>query len=393
MTTVSAVDNSEFRATAKRYAEREIKPNVRKWMREDYFPREVFRSLGEMGMLGAAFPQAWGGSAVGFLSMVQCAEEIGYACPDLVTAFNMNAMTAPLAILNWGNDEQRSRYVEPLVTGQIIGSFALTEAKGGSDVLGSVRTSAKRDGDDWVINGVKMFITLSPVADVALVFARTDPDAGHRGFSAFVLHYDDPGVQVNPLHFAGLGKVIPVGELVLDDVRLPAGRLVGEVGQGFKIAMNALDYGRIAVATKSLATAQVLHNETVAYAQSREAFGGPIGNFQMIKHLIADVETEIAAGRALLYQAAEAHDSGVAATRLSALAKYFLGEVTLKAANAAMETFGGYGLSDDYLLTHYLALSHLARTGEGSANILRIAIADDALGFKSMDRHSVQTLR
>jgi alkylation response protein AidB-like acyl-CoA dehydrogenase len=236
-----------------------------------------------------------------------------------------------------------------------------------------------------------MWITQAPVADVGLVFARTDPDAGHRGFSAFIIHYDDPGISVNPIALSGLGKVMPVGEVVLDEVRLPAERLVGEVGQGFKIAMNALDYGRITVATKSLSTAQVLFAEAVSYATTREAFGEPIGNFQMIKRLIAEMAAEIEAGRALLYQAADANDAGIAATKQGALAKFFLGEVALHAANATMEIFGGYALADEYPITHYLNLAHLGRTGEGAANILRIAIADDVLGVKSMDRHGIRT--
>jgi alkylation response protein AidB-like acyl-CoA dehydrogenase len=391
MTTTSHSVEQEFRALARRYAQAEIKPNVSTWMREGIFPGHVVKALGAMGMLGATFPERHGGTAVGFLNMVHCAEEIGYACPDLVTLFNMNAMTAPLAILNWGSPDQHERYVTPLIQGELVGGFALTEASGGSDVLGSVRTRAVRDGDDWLLDGTKMFITLSPVADVALLFAQTDPQAGHRGFSAFVVHYDDPGITVNPIAMSGLGKVIPVGEVVLSETRIPGDRLVGNVGEGFKIAMNALDYGRIAVAVKSLATAQVLLDESVGYAQNRRAFGQPLGSFQLIKRQLADMQAEISAGRALLYQAAEAHDAGVAATRLSALAKYFLGEVALRCADAAMEIFGGYALTDEYPLTHYLNLAHLGRTGEGSANILRLALADDVLGLKSMDRHAIRT--
>jgi glutaryl-CoA dehydrogenase (non-decarboxylating) len=393
MDTVSAIDRKDFAEVTRNFAQREIKPNVREWMSEGVFPRHIIKGLGEMGVLGSTFPLQWGGSAVGFLTMVQCAEQVGKACPDLVTAFNMNAMTAPLAILNWGNDEQRERYVRPLIAGDMIGGFALTEAAGGSDVLGAVRTRAVKDGDDWVVNGTKMWITLSPVADVALLFARTDPDAGHRGFTAFALHYDDPGVTVNPIALSGLGKVIPVGEVVLDDVRLPDERRVGEVGQGFKIAMNALDYGRIAVTVKSMATAEAMFDLAVEYAKSREAFGEPIGNFQMIKKQIADMATDLAAGRALMYQAAEAHDAGIAATKLSAQAKYFAGEVALRAADATMEIYGGIALSDELPLIHYLNLAHLARTGEGAANILRIALGDDALGIKSLDRHQVKTVR
>ena len=378
-----------LQSTARTYAQREIAPHVPDWEREGHFAREVFKRLGELGFLGAAFPESVGGSEMGLLNMVLAAEQVGLASPDLVSAFNMNAMTAPMGIMSWGTSEQHEEYVRPLIQGDIIGSIALTEAGGGSDAMGNMKTRAVRDGSDWVLNGTKMWITLSPVADVCLLFAKTDFDAGHRGVSAFILRYDDPGVSVTRLPTT-TGNLIPVGEVVLDNVRLPANRLVGEVGAGFKIAMNSLDYGRLAVAAKSLSVGQVLADLGIAYAQSREAFGSAIGRYQMIQHQIADATTELAAGRALLYQAAATFDGGVADTRMSAMAKYFLGEVTLRIANSVMEIHGGYGVSQEYTVNHFLNLAHLGRTGEGAANILRIALAEDALGYKSMARHALR---
>jgi alkylation response protein AidB-like acyl-CoA dehydrogenase len=176
----------------------------------------------------------------------------------------------------------------------------------------------------------------------------------------------------------------------LDNVRLPHSRLIGQPGQGFKIAMNSLDYGRLAVATKSLATGQVIYDECVSYAQTRTAFGETIGKFQLIQKHIAEMTASLEAGRALLYSAASGHDQGTAATRLSALAKFYLAEATFNAANSTMEVFGGYGLTSEYRIVHYLHLAHLARTGEGSANILRIALANDALDYRRLDRHAVK---
>ena len=386
-------ENLQVRDLARRFADEELRPHVQGWERDGIFPRHVFERLGDLGLFGAVYPEEYGGTQMGFLNLVLAAEEIGKGSPDLVTAFNMNAMTGTMAILNFGTPEQRSHYLPQLLSGRKINSIAITEPGGGSDVLGNMRTTARRDGDAWILNGTKIWITMSPVADYCVLFAKTDPDAGHAGVSAFILHYDDPGVSVNRLSISPLGGVlIPVGEVVLENVRLPADRLLGNVGEGFTISMNALDYGRIAVATKSLATAQALREAGIDYAREREAFGKPIGKFQMLQHSIADMVTEIEAGRLLLYRAAAAFDDprGVADTRLAAMAKYFLGEVALRVANSVVEIFGAYSFSDEYPINRYLNLALLGRTGEGSANILRIALADDALGFRPMDRHAIR---
>lgn len=385
-------ENRQIRDLARRFADEELRPHVPSWEREGTFPRHVFRRLGELGLLGAVYPEEYGGSEVGFLNMVLAAEEVGKGSPDLVTAFNMNAMTGTMAILNYGTAEQREAYLPDLIGGHRIGSIAITEAGGGSDVLGNMRTTARREGDEWVLDGSKLWITMSPVGDVCVLFAKTNAAAGHNGVSAFIVEYTDPGVTVNRLPITPLGGVlIPVGEVVLAGVRLPADRLLGNVGDGFKIAMNGLDYGRLAVGTKSLAVAEVLRREGLEYARSRTAFGRPIGQFQMLQHQIADMVTEIEAGRLLLYRAAAAFDEpgAVANTRLAAMAKYFLGEVALRVANAVVEIFGAYSFSDEYPINRYLNLALLGRTGEGSANILRIALADDALGFRPMDRHAI----
>ncbi len=386
-------ENAQVRDLARRFASEELRPHVATWEREKHFPRHVFERLGDLGLLGAVYPEEYGGSSIGFLNMVIAAEEVGKGSPDLVTAFNMNAMTATMAIFNFGSPQQRTDYLPDLIAGRTINSIAITEAGGGSDVLGNMRTTAKLDGDEWVLNGSKLWITMSPVADVCVVFAKTDTASGHQGVSAFILEYTDPGVSVNPLSITPLGGVlIPVGEVVLENVRLPADRLLGDEGSGFKIAMNALDYGRLAVGTKSLAVAEVLRRDGIEYAKSRQAFGHPIGKFQMLQHNIADMVTEIEAGRLLLYRAAASFDDprGVADTRAAAMAKYFLGEVALRVANSVVEIFGAYSFSDEYPINRYLNLALLGRTGEGSANVLRVALAEDALGFKRMDRHAVQ---
>lgn len=383
--------NLAFQEAARTFAQKEIKPNAEAWNREAHFPREIWKGLGEGGFLGAAYPSEYGGSELGFLNMVLAAEQIGLGCPDLVTAFNINACTVGMALLNWGSEEQKTEFLAPLIGGDLIGSFLLTEPGGGSDALGSMRTRATKDGEDWVIHGSKTFISLSPVADIGVVFVKTDPDASHAGVSAFIFRYDDPGVSVTPMQMAhGLGSILPIGEVSFDTVRVPASRLLGGEGNGFKVAMNALDYGRLGVATKSLATGQVILDAAVEYSQTRLVFGEAIGHFQLIQSHIAEMAANLEAGRYLLYGAASEHDQGAAATRLSALAKYYMAETTFKAANSTMEIFGGYGLTEEFPIVHYLHLAHLARTGEGSANILRVALANDALGYRPMSRHSFQ---
>jgi alkylation response protein AidB-like acyl-CoA dehydrogenase len=250
-----------------------------------------------------------------------------------------------------------------------------------------MRTRAVRDGDDYVINGAKMWITNANVADVAVLYAKTDPDAGHRGVSAFVVPTSTPGFESTRVPCRVLGKLMPTNALSLTDVRVPAANLLGAEGQGFVVAMNAMYYGRLSVAARSVGLAQACLDAALGYADQRVAFGEKIGSFQMVKKQRADMTAEVAAARALVDRAAAGYDDGTVATRESSIAKYFAGEVCNRAAQACAEIFGGAAFSDELPVSIYLNYAKLWQTGEGSANIQAVLIADDALGWKDMDRH------
>ena len=300
---------------------------------------------------------------------------------------NLQAATVPLTIHNWGTDELIERYVPKLLAAEIFGCNAMTEPDGGSDFLGAMRTRAVRDGDDYVINGAKMWITNANVADVAIVYAKTDPEAGHRGVTAFVVPTDTPGFTANRVPCRVLGKLMPTNEISLVDVRVPAANMLGQEGDGFKVAMNAMDFGRLTVASRSVGLAQACLDASLQYANEREAFGQKIGNFQLIKRQIADMVVEVAAARALVSRAAELYDQGDIATRESSIAKFYAGDVANRAAQATAEIFGGFAFSDELPISTYLNYAKLWQTGEGSANIQAVLIAADALGWKRMDRH------
>jgi glutaryl-CoA dehydrogenase (non-decarboxylating) len=244
-----------------------------------------------------------------------------------------------------------------------------------------------------VLNGAKMWITNANVADVAIVYAKTDPDAGHKGVTAFVVPTNTPGFVVTRVPCRVLGSLMPTNSITLDDVRINKKYVLGEEGQGFIVAMNAMDFGRLSVAARQVGLAQACLDASLEYANTREAFGEKIGSFQMVKKQIADMTCDVEAARALVWNAAVKADSGEPSTRESSIAKYFSAEVGNRAAQAAAEIFGGFAFSDELPISIYLNYAKLWQTGEGSANIQRILIADDALGWKKMDRHAGKTAR
>ena len=364
-----------------------VRPFVQEREAAGEFPRDLYAEMGELGFFGCVFDESLGGTDVGFAALAAVAEQLAWVYPPLSAAMNLQAATVPLTIANWGDPDVIARWVPDLVAGRALGCNAMTEPAGGSDFLGSMRTRAVRDGSDWVLNGSKMWITNANVADVAVVYARTDPAAGHRGVTAFVVPTHTPGFEATRVPCRGLGKLMPTNSVSLVDVRVPAGNVLGEEGQGFVVAMNALDYGRLSVAARSVGLAQACLDAALEYADQREAFGEKIGSFQMVKKQLADMTCEVAAARGLVRAAAAKYDTGDLATRESSIAKYFAGEVCNRAAQATADIFGGAALSDDLPIGLYLNYAKLWQTGEGSANIQALLIADDALGWRRMDRH------
>jgi len=364
-----------------------VRPFVQEREAAGEFPRDLYAEMGELGFFGCVFDESLGGTDVGFAALAAVAEQLAWVYPPLSAAMNLQAATVPLTIANWGDPDVIARWVPDLVAGRALGCNAMTEPAGGSDFLGSMRTRAVRDGSDWVLNGSKMWITNANVADVAVVYARTDPAAGHRGVTAFVVTTHTSGFEATRVPCRGLGKLMPTNSVSLVDVRVPAGNVLGEEGQGFVVAMNALDYGRLSVAARSVGLAQACLDAALEYADQREAFGEKIGSFQMVKKQLADMTCEVAAARGLVRAAAAKYDTGDLATRESSIAKYFAGEVCNRAAQATADIFGGAAFSDDLPIGLYLNYAKLWQTGEGSANIQALLIADDALGWRRMDRH------
>jgi glutaryl-CoA dehydrogenase (non-decarboxylating) len=383
----SAEELAALRSLLQKFCAENIRPRVRELEDAGEFPRELYKELGELGAFGCIFPEEFGGSNMGFEALALVAEELAYAYPPVSASMNLQAATVPLMIKNWGRPEQINKYVSGLISGTVLGSSALTEPDGGTDLMGAMRTTAKRDGADYIINGSKMWITNANVADVVIVYCKTDTEAKHKGVSAFLVDTTTPGFEANRVKCRVLGNLMPTNGLTFTDMRVPADCMLGNEGEGFKVAMNAMDYGRLVVAARSLGLARACLDASVEYAGLREAFGEKIGSFQMIKHQIADMTTEVAAATELVYKAARMFDQGSAATREAAIAKYFAGEMCNRAAQATTEIFGGYAFSDELPISIYLNYAKLWQTGEGSANLQRILIADDALGWKSMDRH------
>lgn len=374
---------------AARFADERIRPQIAALEKANTFPRELAREMGQVGFFGCAFPEQYGGSASGFLALTLTIEQIARVWQPICGLFNQCGMTVPYTILNWGTEDQRERFVRQLITAELIGSFGLTEPDGGSDVVGAMRTRADRVDGGWLLNGEKTFNSLATVADVHLIFAKTNREAGSRGITAFLVEHPSEGLQRFDISHSILGQTSPTGIVNLQDVFVPDANVVGEVNDGLRVALNALDYGRLTVPARCLGIAQGALDETLRYAREREAFGQPIGKFQLVQGLIADMVVETDSIRWMTYHSAWLKDRGEAATRASARNKYLAAEVAVRVATRAFEIFGGYAVTDDMRIGKMLTWAHLYHTGEGSANILRQLIADDALGFKDAERHHI----
>jgi glutaryl-CoA dehydrogenase (non-decarboxylating) len=377
----------ELARLVREWGRERVRPFIQEREAAGEFPLDLYVQMGELGFFGCVFEEALGGTDIGFTALAAVAEQLAWVYPPLSAAMNLQAATVPLTIANWGKADAIARWVPDLIAGRALGCNAMTEPGGGSDFLGAMRTRAVRDGSDWVLNGSKMWITNANVADVAVVYARTDPAAGHRGVTAFVVPTHAKGFEATRVPCRGLGKLMPTNSVSLVDVRVAADSVLGEEGQGFVVAMNALDYGRLSVAARSVGLAQACLDAALRYADEREAFGEKIGSFQMVKKQLADMTCEVAAARGLVRAAAARYDTGDLATRESSIAKYYAGEVCNRAAQATADIFGGAAFSDDLPVGLYLNYAKLWQTGEGSANIQALLIADDALGWRRMDRH------
>jgi len=368
-----------IRQTVRDFALSEIAPKVMDYDESMEFPYDVVKGLGTLGLMGVIFPEEWGGGGFGHLEYATVIEELSRVDPSIGLTLAAHVSLCTNNIFTFGTPEQRERWVKPLASGTMIGSWALTEPGSGSDAGGLI-TSAVRDGDDWIIDGTKNFCTNGSVSDVTVVFARTDPDSkGTRGVSTFVVERGTAGFSVGKKENKLGMRASDTAELVFEGCRVPDRNRLGEAGQGFRDAMKVLDGGRISIAALGVGIAQGAYDCALRFAKERQTFGRPISEYQAIQWKLADMATEIDAARLLTYRAAYLRDSGKSTNLESSMAKLFSSEVAVRAGNESVQIHGGYGFVKDYPAAKFYRDSKLCTIGEGTSEIQRMVIARNVL--------------
>ncbi len=363
-----------FQKIIREFCEKEIKPIAEKIDKEEYFPWELYKKMGKMGLMGMTVPQEYGGAGIDRVSYMIALEEISRVCGSTGITVEAHNSLGIGHIYEKGTEEQRKKYLPKLTNGDSIAAWALTEPNAGSDAAGG-QTTAVLDGDEWVLNGTKQFITSGNIAEVTTVMAMTDKEKGAKGISAFIVEKDAPGFKIgqleNKLGLRGSKTV----ELIIEDCRIPKENLLGEKDMGFIGAMNILDRGRTAIGAMSVGIARGALEDSIEYAQQRQQFGRPIGKFQAIQWKIADMATEIDAARLLVHRAAFMEDKDVRFTKEAAMAKLFASEMAMRATRNAIQVYGGYGFTRDYPLERYFRDIKLCEIGEGTSEVQRMVIA------------------
>jgi butyryl-CoA dehydrogenase len=361
-----------IRATAREFCDREIVPHAREWDRTERMDRAIVEKLAEVGFLGCALPEEYGGMGLDTISYCLVMEELGRADSSVRGIVSINNGLAGKTIATWGTNEQKAEWLPRLCSGEALGCYGLTEPGSGSDPA-SLVTRAERDGDEWVLNGSKIFITLGSWASVCLVFARSG-GSGARGITCFLVPTASDGFAARKID-GKLGlRAQDTAELFLDGVRVPDAARLGDEGAGFKVAMSALDNGRISLAAGSVGIAQGCVDACLAYAAERKQFGRSIATFQLVQELIADTAVETEAARMLAWRAAFLADTGEPYTLAASQAKYYASEVAVRAANAAVQVHGGYGYVDEFPVQKYLRDARVSTLYEGTSQIQKLLI-------------------
>ncbi len=371
------------RELAREFAEKEMGPTAAKEDKEGTFRKDLIKKMGELGFYGSVIPEEYGGSGLGFLAMVLITEEIARVHSAMRVAINMQ-MGPSLVILQFGTEEQKKKWIPPLVQGEKIGCFAITEPDAGSDVA-AMRTTAKKEGDQYIINGNKIWITNAPVADCGLVYAYTDRSQKHRGMTAFFADLNQPGVERKTLDALG-ARCSPLGELTFENFKVPAASRLGNEGEGFKICMWQLNQTRLNCAAGALGVARAAKEAAVNYANERVQFGQKIGEFQMNQDMIAQMVVHEEAARLLVYRAAWLADQKRPNNLETSIGKYAASEGAAYAADAAMKILGAYGYSTEFPVERYYRDAKSYQIVEGATNIQKMIIAQDALGYRKANR-------
>lgn len=374
MSTAVSSERLAILRTLADFCEAEIRPNVMRWDEAQEFPREVFRKLGQLGFLGVLLPEKLGGAGLSYMDYQAIIEEISAVDPSVALAMAAHNSLGTNHIYQFGTEAQRQKYVPKLASGEWLAAWGLTEAEAGSDSSGT-KTTAVRDGDAWVLNGSKNFITNASVGSVAVLMAVTDRAKGNKGISAFIVELDTPGMRVGKKENKLGMRASDTCTLVMEDCRVPEGNLLGELGAGWVDSMKILDGGRISIAALSVGLARGAYEAALAYSKQRRQFGKAICEFEAIQFYLAEMATEIDAARLLTERAAAAKDAGQPVSKFSAQAKLYASEIAVRATDRAIQIHGGYGFTKDYPVEKYYRDVKLCTIGEGTSEIQKLVIA------------------
>jgi alkylation response protein AidB-like acyl-CoA dehydrogenase len=372
-----------IRETARAFTDNEIVERARENARNHHFDTELVSMMAAQGYLGAIVPREYGGAGLDYLSYGLIVEEIGRGCSAMRTVISVQTSLVCSAILRWGTEEQKRKYLPKLCSGEWLGCFCLTEPDTGSDAANQ-KTRARRTDAGWVINGSKMFISMGNHAKVALVFAQTDPELKHRGLACFLVDTDQPGFQPSEIHGKMGLHASDTAAIALDDVRASDDEMLGEIGDGFKVAMSALDSGRYSVAAGCVGICQGCVDASVSYAKQREQFGRPIASFQLVQAMIADMIVKTDAARMLVWRAGFLKDQGRPNTTETSIAKLYATESAVECANTAIQVHGGSGYVDDHPVERYFRDVRVTTLYEGTSQIQKLIIGRAATGINAL---------
>jgi alkylation response protein AidB-like acyl-CoA dehydrogenase len=366
------------RQMIREFTEKHIRPHVITWDEEQYFPKDLFHAMGDLGVMGVLVPEEYGGAGLGYQEYVDIIVEVAQVCGGIGLSLAAHNSLCTGHIMAFGNEEQKNRWLPALASGQSIGAWGLTEANTGSDAL-RMSVTAVREGDHYVLNGAKNWITHGKTGDIAVVMARTGESGRSNGISAFVVERGTPGFTHGKKENKLGMRASETTEMIFDQCKIPVSQRLGEEGEGFKQAMYILDGGRISIAALSLGIAKGALKAAIVYAKERHQFGQPIANFQGISFKLADMATEVEAAELLIRHAADLKDRKMEVTKASAMAKYYASEVAVRTATEAVQVFGGYGYTKDFPVEKFYRDAKLCTIGEGTSEIQKLVISREIL--------------